>query len=185
MAGLADLAGAPAETESTAGAPAISNPDPADENQDRGAIAAKAAKPESVASWGQAKEARAAIIEHDGLIPRAWEEEFARLHRDLAPASVPASQWPQFIEDADRFLGSDFAAVTTALGWGPYDLFGCDLDRPSAWLDRAGLLWLLAGDQLVALTQDVAVIETRTGAPQTYRRRPTDPGRALVWELAR
>jgi hypothetical protein len=69
-----------------------------------------------------------------------------------------------------------------ALGWGPHDLFGRDRDRPFARIDRAGLLWLLNGDKLVALTADTATIETRTGARQTYRRKPSEPGR--VFDIA-
>lgn len=51
-----------------------------------------------------------------------------------------------------------------------------------------GLLLLLHGRELAALTADEAVIRTRTGARQTYRRRPHDPlhraERCLVWELS-
>jgi len=54
-----------------------------------------------------------------------------------------------------------------------------------ARIDCAGLLWLLNGDKLIALTEDAAVIERRTGARQTYRRKPSGPGRALAWELPR
>jgi hypothetical protein len=52
-----------------------------------------------------------------------------------------------------------------------------------ARIDQAGLLWLLRGHRLVALTADTAVTETPTGARQTYRRRPSEPGRVLAWEL--
>ena len=72
-----------------------------------------------------------------------------------------------------------------ALGWGPFDLFGCDRDRPFARIDQAGLLWLLNGAKLVILAEDAATIETRTGVRQSFRRKPSDPGRVLAWELAR
>jgi hypothetical protein len=57
-------------------------------------------------------------------------------------------------------------------------------DRPFARVDQAGLLWLLDGDRLIALAENTAAIETRTGARQTYRRKPSEPGRVLAWELA-
>jgi hypothetical protein len=82
-----------------------------------------------------------------------------------------------------RFLDGPFCAVAAALGWGPLDLFGCDRDRPFARIDQAGLLWLLNGDRLVALSENTATIETCTGARQTFGRKPTEPGRVLVWEL--
>jgi len=43
---------------------------------------------------------------------------------------------------------------------------------------------LLNGRRLVALSENTATIETRTGARQTYYRRPKRRGEALAWELA-
>jgi hypothetical protein len=134
-------------------------------------------------AWSDAEDERAAIIEHDGGVPRDWAEGFARLDPDLPPPYVPPPRWRLFIDDCGRFLDGGFAAHAAALGWGPHDLFGCDRDRPVARVDQAGLLWLLRGHRLVALTADTAVVETPTGARQTYRRRPHAPGRALAWEL--
>jgi hypothetical protein len=51
-----------------------------------------------------------------------------------------------------------------------------------------GLVLLLHGRELAALTGGEAVIPTQTGARQTYRRHPRDPlppaERCLVWELS-
>ena len=63
-------------------------------------------------------------------------------------------------------------------------MFGCDRDRPFAWIDQAGLLWLLNGARITMLSQDTAMVETHTGARQTYRRKPNGPGQVLAWELA-
>jgi hypothetical protein len=38
---------------------------------------------------------------------------------------------------------------------------------------------------LVAVTENTATIETRSGARQTYRRKPSEPSRVLARELAR
>jgi hypothetical protein len=92
-------------------------------------------------------------------------------------------RWTQFIDDYGRFLDDGWAERAAALGWGPLDLFGCDRERPFARLDRAGLLWLLHGRRLLALTADSARIETATGSV-TYYRMPVAAGRAaLPWEL--
>jgi hypothetical protein len=45
-------------------------------------------------------------------------------------------------------------------------------------------LLLLNGDQLIAMSENTATIETRTRSRQTYRRKPSQPGRVLAWELA-
>jgi hypothetical protein len=137
-----------------------------------------------VPSWGEAEEGGAAIAEYPSDIRRAWAEAFARLDPDRPPVDVPRKRWEQFVDDVGLFLASPFCAVAAALGWGSHDLFGCDRDRPFARIDQAGLLWLLNGDKLIALTENTATIETPTGARQTYRRKPAEFGRVLAWELA-
>jgi hypothetical protein len=187
LAGLAGLAGATAEIEIPAKAPAGADLAPRDKNQDRWGAPAKIANdanPASAPSWGKAEEERAAIIEHDGRIPRAWAEGFARLHPDRPAGDVPLRRWQAFIDDVGRFLDSPFCAVASALGWTAYDVFGCDRDRPFAQIDQEGLLWLLNGDRLIALSENTATVERRTGARQIFRRQPLAVGDAvLAWEL--
>jgi len=128
---------------------------------------------------------RAAIIEYEAGAPRPWAEALARLDPDLPPADVPLKRWQRFIDDCSRFLDCGWAARAKELGWTPLDLFGCDRERPFARIDRLGLLWLVNGDRLVALTADAAAIETRGGVRHTYHRRPVEPGHVmLAWELA-
>jgi hypothetical protein len=136
-------------------------------------------------SWTDAEEERAAIVEYEAGAPRAWAEAFARLDPSVPPAGVPPRCWLQFIHDCGRFLDSGWAGQAAALGWGPLDLFGCDRERPFAGVDHSGLLWLLNGRKLVALTANAAVIETLTGGHQTYRRSAAEVGRVvLAWELS-
>jgi len=123
------------------------------------------------------------IVADRGESPREWAEGFAWLDPAQPPGDVPPMRWQQFVDDLRSFLSGDFAAVAAGLGWGPLDLFGCDRDRPFARIDAAGLLWLLNGDRLIALSENTAAIETRTGARQTHRRKPTEPGRVLAWDL--
>jgi hypothetical protein len=137
----------------------------------------------AAAIWGEAEDERAAIVEHDGNIPCAWAEGFARLDPDRPPRDVPLKRWCRFVDDVGGFLDGPFCAVAAALGWGPHDLFGCDRDKPFARIDQQGLCWLLNGDRLAALTTETAAIETHTGARQTWCRKPVDPQRVLVWEL--
>src|SRR5262249_57558490 len=67
------------------------------------------------ARWGETEDERAAIVEHDGAIPREWAEGFARLDPDAAPADVPPKRWQRFIDDIGLFLDSPFCAVAAAL----------------------------------------------------------------------
>jgi hypothetical protein len=138
----------------------------------------------ALARWDEAEEERAAIVEHDGEIPRAWAEGFARLRPERPLADVSPKRWQQFIDDIGRFLDAGWAEKASALGWGPLDLFGCDRERPFARLDHAGLLWLLNGDRLAELDCHRAVIERSTVSPQVFRRRPLAVGEVvLAWEL--
>ena len=135
-------------------------------------------------TWGEPQEERAAHIEYDGNVPRAWAEGFARLDPDRPPGDVPLLRWQRFVDDVGLFLESPFCAVAAALGWGPFDLFGCDRDRPFARIDQAGPLWLLNGNRLVMLAENTATIETRTSTRQTFRCKLTELGRVLAWELS-
>jgi len=128
---------------------------------------------------------RGAIVEYDSSVPREWAAGFAQLDPDRPPCDVPLKRWIRFVDDVELFLGGPFCAVAEILGWGPHDLFGCDRDWPIARIDQAGLLWLLHGDRLVALTENTATIETPTGARQTYRRLTSKSHRVLAWELSR
>ena len=133
--------------------------------------------------WTDSHEERAAIIEHDGGAPREWAEALARLDPACAPRDVSPKRWLRFIDDCGRFLDEGWAERAEALGWGPLDLFGCDRIKPIARLDRAGLLWLIDGRRLLALTADTAAIATASGGCLTFRRCPNEPGRSLAWEL--
>jgi hypothetical protein len=102
------------------------------------------------------------------------------------PCAYPEHAWRQLIIDAGRFLDS-WAAQAAALGWPDWELFGCHRGSPWGRIQGMGLVLLLRSDESAALTATEAVIRTRTGAHQTYRRKPCDPlhpaERCLVWEL--
>jgi hypothetical protein len=103
------------------------------------------------------------------------------------PAQVHPKRWSRFIDDAAKFADR-WAAQAAALGWEPEDLWGCNGRKPVERLDQAGLVWLLDGKDLVALTSEIASIRTKTGAPLTYVRRRHDTGACevvLAWDLER
>jgi hypothetical protein len=94
-----------------------------------------------------------------------------QLDPERPPGDVPPRRWTQFIADATAFRSSGFADQAKALGWTDADLFGCDEERPFARIDCLGLLWLMNGDRLLALTAETAVIETKGGSRLTFRKR--------------
>jgi hypothetical protein len=116
--------------------------------------------------------------------PKEWHRGVRRLDVDRPLERVPLGRWQTFVTDAVRFLAGPFASQASALGWTALDLFGCNEACPFARLDQAGLIWLVNGDKLVALTTETAVIQTCTVARHTrYRRRLAESGRVVAWEL--
>jgi len=124
--------------------------------------------------------------EFEGRAPRAWAEALARLDPAHPPRDVPRQRWVQFIDDCGRFLDSGWAQRAIWLGWAPINLFGCDRERPYAKVDQAGLLWLIEGRSLMALSHDIAVIGSPSeGGQRHYRRRASKPRQnVMAWELA-
>jgi hypothetical protein len=93
------------------------------------------------------------------------------------PDLVPPARWQQAIEDGRAFLAR-WGRQAEALGWTARDLFG--LHQPTAKphpsysrlsrYDHTGLVWLLQGRPVLALTDRRAAIENATGAITIYRR---------------
>jgi hypothetical protein len=145
--------------------------------------------PPAVASWEGSRssdeigEQPAIIVERHDDHPRAWAEGVALLDPAKSPADVPPAPWRQFVDDARGFIANSMCDTAAALGWGSLDLFGADTMRPFARIDQAGLIWLLGGNRIVAMTAMTAVIETAAGVRQTYQRQPSEFGRVLAWQL--
>jgi hypothetical protein len=93
--------------------------------------------------------------------------------RDL----IPADRWQATVEDGRRFLAR-WGDQAEALGWTARDLFGLHIPpakpHPSysrlSRYDETGLIWLLQGRSVVALTEATAAIQSSTGAITIYRK---------------
>jgi hypothetical protein len=107
---------------------------------------------------------------------RGCERDFAVL-RLRCPDHVEPADWRQAVEDGGRFLAT-WGDQAEALGWSSRDLFGLhtipDHPKPSyrrlSRYDGTGLIWLLRGRPVVALTEITAAIQNPTGAIVTYRK---------------
>jgi hypothetical protein len=119
-------------------------------------------------------------------VPTEWADGVAKLADMPCPVSFPAAKWAQVLTDAAAFL-QEWAAAAHRLGWPAGELFGCHRRAPWGRIQGMGLVLLLQGDEIAALTATEAVIRTPAGAHQIYRRKPADPlhpaERCLVWEL--
>jgi hypothetical protein len=115
---------------------------------------------------------------------RQWAERCVQLNPDHPPGDVPQRRWHRLIKDIGEFVDGGWAEKAAVLGWALGDLVGADRDKPFARLDKAGLLWLLNGNRIIAMCENTATIEAVTGARQTWRRKANQPDLALAWELA-
>jgi hypothetical protein len=97
--------------------------------------------------------------------------------RSTCPAFVDKEDWQQAITDSDNFLAK-WAAHADGLGWSAQNLFGLHSPpeqpgpryRRLSRVDCAGLIWLLRGRAVVALTQASATIGTNSGGALIYRK---------------
>ncbi len=124
---------------------------------------------------------RAALVEEGAGVPRDWAEGFASLDCAKPPTGITPSRWRQVIDDGGRFLDV-WAQKAAALGWSALDVFGVNPAGPAVRYDGMGLVPLIGGHRVVAITADSARIESGPGRFQTYRRRPS-PGAVALWEL--
>ena len=93
------------------------------------------------------------------------------------PGHVDPDRWRQAVEDGRRFLAS-WGEQAHALGWTARELFGLHTPpaRPAASYNRlsrydeTGLIWLLRGRPVVALTATEAAIKHQNGNKTTYRK---------------
>jgi hypothetical protein len=105
---------------------------------------------------------------------------FCRTFQELerrCPEHVDAADWQEAVEDGRHFLAA-WGEQAEALGWTVRDLFGLAPvpDKPAAnyrrlsRYDETGLIWLLRGRPVMALTTDTAAIQKPAGAITVYRK---------------
>ena len=93
------------------------------------------------------------------------------------PELVDHEHWQQTTTDARHFLAL-WSEKAAGLGWTATDLLGLppvpersavNYQRLSRY-DQVGLIWLLHGRQVLALTNNTAAIENPSGSITVYRR---------------
>jgi hypothetical protein len=92
------------------------------------------------------------------------------------PAAIETTRWQHAVADAASFIAK-WGTQAEALGWTARELFGLHPvpPRPAptyqrlARYDATGLIWLLQGCPVVALTESQAAIQ-RSGAVVMYRK---------------
>jgi hypothetical protein len=113
-----------------------------------------------------------------GASPDSWHTVLAAMEGRSCPEWISLDRWQEVISDAETFL-SRWGSAAHSLGWTALDLFGVHPIAPAARFDVMGLLLLVQGGAVVALTADAATIRRKTGALLTFRR-PAATGAILI-----
>ena len=116
-----------------------------------------------------------------------WQGGVDKLLTMSRPNVYPADEWTTMLDDAVQFI-KRWAEQADRLGWKSWEVWGVSSSAPRYRFDGMGLIPLLRGQKITALTVEAAVIETHTSNRLRFYRRPLDPlrgsERVLIWELA-
>jgi hypothetical protein len=115
------------------------------------------------------------------VVPEPYAVTMAALER-RCPDHIDTADWQQAIEDGRHFLGL-WGEQAASIGWTARDLFGlyripkkpAPNYRRLSHYDETGLVWLLRGRPVVALSDATAAIEHPTGAITIYRKHDKRP----------
>jgi len=111
-----------------------------------------------------------------------WLDRFSSIDAHEPPRGFPAKDWHALHRDGTEFLRT-WGRKAVALGWSTLDVFGVHRIAPSANYAAMGLVLLLRGAHVVALTADSAMIQNSTGSRLTFRRQAPHDAAVPVWEL--
>jgi hypothetical protein len=114
-----------------------------------------------------------ALNTHPSTLLKPYADDLAALEA-RCPDYIDPNRWQQCVNDARHFLAT-WGEMAATLGWSSRELFGLHQVplQPAATYQRlsrydaTGLIWLLQGHPVVALTKDEAAIQ-RNGSVVVY-----------------
>jgi hypothetical protein len=125
---------------------------------------------------------RAVAGETGRVVPAEWARHIALLKSNEPRLGMSPLHWSQFVRDARRFL-DEWGAEAARLGWSAEDIFGVHPLAPEARYDVMGIVPLIRGNEVVAISEQRATIRTPGGGRMTYYRYRPNTGAVAVWEL--
>jgi hypothetical protein len=120
------------------------------------------------------------VVVHNPQYTFGRINRFCRTFQELerrCPDYIDHPSWQAAVEDGRRFLAK-WSERAEALGWATRDLFGLHKSsetpdqsyRRLSRYDETGLIWLLHGREVTALTADTAAIRGPSGSITVYRK---------------
>jgi hypothetical protein len=98
-----------------------------------------------------------------------WNAILAGLKRRGSADWLSHEQWRGLLTDAENFL-TRWGGAAQLLGWTSLDLFGVHPSAPAARFDVMGLIPILNGAEVLALTSQTATMRRLSGAVLTFHR---------------
>lgn len=100
------------------------------------------------------------------------------------PETWPLARWKALQSDALAFVTDGWADRADALGWQPWELWGCHETASYHRIDHLGLLALLNGDRITNIDERCAVLEAGTDRELRYYRKKNRPRElTMIWEI--
>jgi hypothetical protein len=137
----------------------------------------------SALRYDQSHSCDAGLKQPPERVPLSWSEGVARLRAMEIPDCFSAARWRYIVDDAAAFL-NQWGATAANRGWSIHDLFGVHPAAPTVRFDAMGLIPLLHGDPVVALTETTATIRKVSGSIQRFSRVHKVRG-VCLWEIGR
>lgn len=110
-----------------------------------------------------------------------WVIGLRRLDAMPPPAAFTDERWAQLIADAHGFIDR-WGRAATQFGWSTLDLFGVHPLAPITRYDAKGLIPLLGGNSVVAVSEHTATIRMPSGSTLRFNRRSKTAG-VCIWEI--
>ena len=107
--------------------------------------------------------------EIEGDVLAEWHAILAGLKRRGPADWLSHPQWRGLLSDAENFL-TRWGSAAHLLGWTALDLFGVHPIAPAARFDVMGLIPILNGAEVLALTSQTATMRRVSGAVLTFHR---------------
>lgn len=101
--------------------------------------------------------------------PIEWQAVSCELEETNEPLECFGERWKTMAADAGAFL-ERWGRTAYLLGWDVLALYGVHPDAPAARFDVMGLIPLLNGGRVIAITKEGATIRAPSRATLNYRR---------------
>jgi hypothetical protein len=119
-------------------------------------------------------------VKSPGGYPIEWQAISWELEYTDEPLECFGDRWKTMAADAGAFL-ERWGRTAHLLGWDVLALYGVHSNAPAARFDVMGLIPVLNGGRVIAITKEGATFRAPSGATLTYRRTDQTGAVTVTW----